>query len=157
MTTTDLMILNFEEIRRRSSILWKAMPEEFYNWQPDYKAMTSIQMIRHVLESEFDFQKIIANKGSEGLSYTSPWENKPFTTVSEEIEFSKPFRKDFLECIRSFSADDLSGIMIIRKELGQLRNAGDFIQRVAYHEAVHTGQFLSYMRTLNIKRPKIWD
>ncbi|MBB5620825.1 putative damage-inducible protein DinB [Pedobacter cryoconitis] len=157
MTTTDLMILNFEEIRRRSSILWKAMPEALYNWQPDYNAMTSIQMVRHVLEGEFDFHKLIENKGSDGLSYTSPWKNKPFTSVSEEIEFSKPFRKVFLECIRSFSADDLSGIIIIRKELGQLRNLGDFIQRIAYHEAVHTGQFLSYMRTLNINRPKIWD
>lgn len=29
--------------------------------------------------------------------------------------------------------------------------------RIAYHEAVHTGQLLNYMRNMGVERPDIWD
>jgi hypothetical protein len=29
--------------------------------------------------------------------------------------------------------------------------------RMAYHEAVHTGQLLAYLRAMGIPRPNIWD
>jgi len=157
MTPTDLVILNFEETRRRSIILWKAIPETLMNWQPDATAISCIQMVRHVLESEHDFHRIIENRGSASLSFTSPWENKPLTSISEEIEFAQSFRREFLDYVRLFSINDLSEITITRTELGQTRNLGDYLLRVAYHEAVHSGQLLSYLRTLNIERPQIWD
>jgi uncharacterized damage-inducible protein DinB len=157
MTPTELITLNFEEIRRRGIIVWKAMPEPQLNWRPDAGAMSSIQMVRHVLESEHDFHRIIENRGSAGLSFTSPWENRPLLSIPGEIEFAQPFRQEFLDYVRSFSANDLSEITIIRTELGQTKNLGDYLLRVAYHEAVHSGQFLSYLRTLNITRPQIWD
>ncbi|MBJ8050318.1 DinB family protein, partial [Bacillus cereus group sp. N18] len=31
------------------------------------------------------------------------------------------------------------------------------LMRIAYHEGVHTGQMLDYMRTMKIERPNIWD
>lgn len=157
MTPTEQIILNFEEIRRRSIILWKAMPELLLTWQPDAAALSSIQMVRHVLESEHYFHRIIVNRGSASLSFTSPWENRPLISISEEIEFAQRFRLAFLDYVRMFSADDLSRITITRTELGQTRNLGDYLLRVSYHEAVHSGQFLSYLRTLNIERPQIWD
>jgi uncharacterized damage-inducible protein DinB len=157
MTPTELIILNFEEIRRRSIILWKAMPEPQLNWQPDATAISSIQMARHVLESEHDFHRIIENRGSAGLSFTSPWKDRPLMSISDEIEFAQPFRREFLDYVQTFSVDDLSRITITRTELGQVKNLGDYLLRVAYHEAVHSGQFLSYLRTLNIARPQIWD
>ncbi len=157
MTPTELITLNFEEIRRRSIILWKAMPEPLFYWQPDATAINSIQMVRHVLESEHDFHRIIENRGSAGLAFTSPWENKPLVSITEEIEFAEPFRLQFLSYLQSFSTGDLSEIIITRTELGQTKNLGDYLLRVAYHEAVHSGQFLSYLRTLNVERPQIWD
>ncbi|TKI84551.1 DinB family protein, partial [Bacillus wiedmannii] len=27
----------------------------------------------------------------------------------------------------------------------------------AYHDAVHAGQFLQYLRMINLERPLIWD
>jgi uncharacterized damage-inducible protein DinB len=133
------------------------MTPQLLNWQPDATAISSIQMVRHVLESEHDFYKIIENRGSAGLSFTSPWKKRPLVSISEEIEFAQPFRQKFLDYVRLFSIDDLSAITITRTELGQTKNLGDYLLRVAYHEAVHSGQFLSYLRTLNIERPQIWD
>jgi hypothetical protein len=52
MSQTELILLNFEEIRRRSIKLWTGLPAEFYFWQPDRKAMHCFEMIRHVLEGE---------------------------------------------------------------------------------------------------------
>ncbi|MBM7542797.1 putative damage-inducible protein DinB [Amphibacillus cookii] len=34
---------------------------------------------------------------------------------------------------------------------------GDMLLHVAYHEAVHTGQLLDYLRTADIPRGHIWD
>lgn len=156
MNTTELLILNCEEIRRRSIKLWSWIPARFYSWKPDKEAMSILEMVRHVLEGEHLFHKIVENRGNLG-DYLSPWEGRIYTNVQDEIDFAKPFRDDFFKTIRAFSSEDLSQIEIVRSEKGQRRKLGDYLQRIAYHEAVHTGQMLSYLRTLGIERPQIWD
>jgi uncharacterized damage-inducible protein DinB len=156
MTHTEIIILNFEEIRRRSIKLWTALTPENYSWRPDVQAMTCIEMVRHILEGEHLFHKIVENRGNIG-DYPSPWKDRPYTSLQDEIDFALPFRKKFLETIKSFSADDLDKIEIVRSEKGQRRKLGDYLQRIAYHEAVHTGQLLNYFRTLGLERPLIWD
>jgi uncharacterized damage-inducible protein DinB len=157
MTSTELIILNFEEVRRRSIKLWTGIPEKFYSCQPDQNAMTVIEMVQHVLESELAYHTIIRNRGAKGEYFRSPWENKGYTTVLDEIEFARPYRESFLEMVRSFSERDLTEIEIIRAELGQRRGLGDYLLRIAYHESVHAGQLLGYLRTLGVDRPKVWD
>jgi uncharacterized damage-inducible protein DinB len=156
MTQHDLLIINFEEIRRRSIKLWTGIPASFYNWKPDEKAMSCIEMIRHVLEGEHLFHIIVNNRGNIG-DYVSPWENRAFTNLQDELDFAKPFRENFFKTIQSFSAEDFTKIEIVRTEKNQRRKLGDYLQRIAYHEAVHTGQMLSYCRTMGIDIPLIWD
>lgn len=156
MTPSEIIILNFEEIRRRSIKLWSDLTPENYFWRPDIKAMTAIEMVRHVLEGEHLFHKIVENKGNLG-DYISPWQNKVYTTLQDELDFAQPFREEFIKAIRSFSTDDLTNIEIVRSEKGQRRKLGDYLQRIAYHESVHTGQMLSYFRTLGLERPLVWD
>lgn len=156
MTPNEIIILNFEEIRRRSIKLWKGITPENYSWRPDINAMTCIEMIRHVLEAEHLFHVIVNRRGNLG-DYASPWANRPYTDLQAELDFAEPFRAAFLETIKAFNPDDLSTIEIIRAEKGQRRRLGDYLQRIAYHEAVHTGQILSYLRTLGLERPQIWD
>ncbi len=156
MTQTEIIILNFEEIRRRSIKLWNGIHASFYNWRPDEAAMTCIEMIRHVLEGEHLFNIIVNNKGNIG-DYISPWKNKKYINVQDELDFAKPYREKFLQDLQTFSNDDLSTIEIIRSEKNQRRILGDYLQRIAYHEAVHTGQMLSYCRTMGIDIPLIWD
>lgn len=52
---------------------------------------------------------------------------------------------------------DLENIQIERKEVGQSKKSGDYLNRIAYHESVHAGQILSHLRTIRIERPQIWD
>ncbi len=156
MNTTELIILNFEEIRRRSLKLWSGIPVEFYAWKPDKEAMGMLEMVRHVLEGEHLFHKIVENRGNLG-DYVSPWEGKIYTNIQDEIDFAKPFREDFFKTIRAFSSEDFNQIEIVRSEKNQRRKLGDYLQRIAYHEAVHTGQILTYLRILGIERPQIWD
>lgn len=47
--------------------------------------------------------------------------------------------------------------MIDRSDVGYRRLLGDMLLRVAYHEAVHAGQLLDYLRTACVERPNIWD
>ncbi|HKC35184.1 MAG TPA: DinB family protein, partial [Chitinophagaceae bacterium] len=96
------------------------------------------------------------NKGGNADDFISPWKDRPIADLQNELEFATPYRKEFLETIRAFTPDQLSSIAIVR--MGKkTRSLGDFLNRCTYHESVHAGQFLSYLRTLGIDRPNIWE
>ncbi|WP_421948404.1 DinB family protein [Phaeodactylibacter xiamenensis] len=155
MTPSELIILNLTEIRRRSIKIWNGLPERYCNWKPDEKAMTAIELIRHVLEADYGWNIIISN-GSMA-NYKTPWENRPFVSVADELEFAKPYRNRFLERIRQFSDTELSETEIIHPGNGDKKILGKYLLRIGYHESVHAGQFLSYLRAMQIDRPQIWD
>ena len=77
--------------------------------------------------------------------------------MRNEIAFSEKYRIEFLSMINGLKESDLESVKIERKEVGQSKKLGDYLNRIAYHEAVHTGQILSYLRTIGIDRPQIWD
>jgi uncharacterized damage-inducible protein DinB len=156
MKQTEIIILNFEEIRRRSIKVWKGITSDNYFWRPDIHAMGCLEMVRHVLEGEHLFHMIVNKRGDLG-DYVSPWINRSYTSLQAELDFAEPFRTKFLDSISEFNSEDFSTIEIIRSEKRQRRILGDYLQRIAYHEAVHTGQMLSYLRTLGLERPQIWD
>ena len=156
MNSIENILLNFSEIRRRSLKLWNGIPNEYLNWKPDEKAFTIIEMIRHVLEGEHLFHKIIENRGNLG-KYQSPWKSREYSSLKSELDFSKKYRTDFLNLIGELKDSDLASVTIERKEVGQSKELGDYLNRIAYHESVHAGQLLSYLRTIRIDRPQIWD
>lgn len=156
MNAKELIILNFEEVRRRSIKVWKNIAEENLFWKPDPGAMSSFQMIRHVLESENIYHQIILHRGALG-NYESPLTGNPYTTVDDELKNAQPYREKFLKMVHGFTQKELDEVYITRKEKNQHRKLGDYLQRMAYHEAVHTGQLLDYLRTLNAPRAAIWD
>lgn len=158
MNVNDLIILNFEEVRSRSIKVWKAIPEQKLNWKPDEEALTCAEMIRHLLEGEFLYHQVLIGRGSKALSNLSnPFKDKDFTTVDNELVFAQPYRENFLKYIKTISVSDLENIRIDLSDVGYVRTLGDMLLRIAYHESVHTGQLLDYMRTMGIDRPKIWD
>ncbi|WP_419955091.1 DinB family protein [Neobacillus niacini] len=156
MNSIDLIILNFNEIRRRSIKVWTSIPDEKLLWKPDGEAMNCLEMIRHVLESEHYYHLAIKNSGSLSV-FNSPFENRPFTSVNAELEYAEPYRKAFIETIKSFSEEDLENIKIDRSDSGYIRDLGDMLLRVGYHESIHTGQLLDYLRTAGVPRVRIWD
>ncbi len=155
MTQTELILLNFTEIRRKSIRIWKALPEEYLNWRPDDTAMTAIEMVRHVLEADYGWN-IIINRGDMS-NYSTPWKNKPFVNVEDELEFAKPYRDTFLQSVRQFSEKELSETEIIHPGNGEKKNLGQYLLRIGYHESVHAGHFMSYLRGMGVERPNIWD
>lgn len=156
MNSIEIILLNFSEIRRRSIKLWRGIPNEYLHWKPDKKAFSIIEMIRHVLEGEHLYHKIIQNRGNLG-NYQSPWNDLKYSDLKNELEFSEKYRKKFLNMISTLKKTDLENVRIERKEVGQSKKLGDYLNRIAYHESVHTGQMLDYLRTAGIERPKIWD
>ncbi|MEG3659350.1 DinB family protein [Arenibacter palladensis] len=155
MTQTELIIMNLNEIRRRSIKLWNGLPKSHYNWKPDENAMSAIEMIRHVLEADYGWN-IIINQGNMA-NYKTPWKNRPFVSVTDELEFAKPYREKFLESVRQFSDTELSETKIVHPGDGEKKTLGKYLLRIGYHESVHAGQFLSYLRAMKIERPEIWD
>jgi hypothetical protein len=53
------------------------------------------------------------------------------------------------ETISEFSENDLDTIQIVRSERAT-KTLGEFLQRCNYHESVHAGQSLSYLRTVGM-------
>jgi len=155
MTQSELIIANLKEIRRRSRLLWEGLPEDHYHWKPDEKAMTASQMIRHVLEADYGWH-IIINQG-DMTDYRTPWENLPFESVEKECAFAEPYRQAFLESIARFSDRELMEVEIVHPGDGKKKRLGAYLLRIGYHESVHAGQFLSYLRALGVERPFIWD
>lgn len=156
MNATELLIFNFEEVRRRSIKVWKSISDEDLFWKPDPGAMSCFQMVRHVLESENVYHHIILKRGLLG-NFESPLTGNPYTTLEDEIKNAQPYREKFLKMVHSLSAKELEEVHIIRQEKRQHRKLGDYLLRVAYHEAVHTGQLLDYLRTKNSPRANVWD
>ena len=155
MTQSELIILNFTEIRRRSIKLWNGLPEKYYNWKPDEKAMSASEMIRHVLEADYGWNLII--KQGDMTNYKTPWENRAFISLTDELEFAEPYRKTFIESIEHFSDKELNETEIVHPGNGDKKILAKYLLRIGYHESVHAGQFLSYLRAMKIDRPNIWD
>lgn len=115
-------------------------------------------MIRHIIQGEYQYHQILANHGSLSLEGSDdPYTSRAFITVEEELSFAQPYRQKFLDFVKSMSNDDLSNIKIDRSNIGYVRPLGDMLLRIAYHESVHTGQLLDYLRTVKAERPDIWD
>ena len=156
MNVKELLILNFEEVRRRSIKVWKNISDDYLFWRPDADAMNCIEMIRQVLEGENIYHHIILHGGDLG-DFESPLKTNPLNSIEDELRNAQPYREKFLKMIHGFTAKELDEIYITRKQLGQHRKLGDYLLRIAYHEAVHTGQLLNYLRTAKTTIAKIWD
>lgn len=118
MNSIEIILLNCIETRRRSIKLWNGIPEEYFDWKPDKNAFSIIEMIRHVLETEHLFHKIIENRGNLG-NYHSPWQEMKYEDLEFELEMAKSYRKNFLNMIEGVTEADLENIRIERTEVGQ--------------------------------------
>lgn len=156
MTEVELIILNLEEIRRRSVKLWEGLPEAFYGWKSDENAMSAIEMVRHVLSADYGWN-IIVKTGGDLSNYKSPWIGRHYGSVKDEIDFAQPYRQEFLNTVCQFSSTELETKEIIHPGTGTSRKLGDYLLRIGYHESVHAGMFLNYLRAMKVERPFIWD
>jgi uncharacterized damage-inducible protein DinB len=155
MTAQEILVLNLQEVRRRSLKIWRGIPDAQLAWKPDEKALSIGEMIRHVWEGSENYRRIVAHGGS--LELPDTYADAPISSVETEIVLAAPLFETLLEDIRGFTADDLSTKWIDRSDVGYRRTLGDFLARIAYHESVHAGQLLGYLRTAGIERPDIWD
>ncbi|MFC4411469.1 DinB family protein [Chungangia koreensis] len=156
MNAVELIILNLKETRRRSIKLWQSLPDNWLDWRPHKEAMSFGEMIRHVWSGSFHYHMLLINNGSLNEIH-APFDGIPITSVEEEIALSKSYFEDFLAYVRSITVEELDSRVIDRSDVGYQRYLGDMLLRIAYHDSVHAGQFLQYLRMAEIERPNIWD
>lgn len=156
MNATELLVINFEEVRRRSVKIWRGIPDDKLHWKPDPEAMSCIEMVRHVLKAEWAYMQML-RAGKSVDTENSPFCSREYTDVTAELEIAEPYHKEFLTLVGSYSPNELASRKIDRSDVGYIRTYGDFILRIAYHESVHAGQILGYLRQMNATRPNIWD
>ena len=151
MSGAELLCLNLTETRRRSIRIWRPIPLSLSDWRPDPEAMSFFEMVRHVLEADY----LYGQMARERRSYTgaSPLTDHHFADLDAALTFTNPYRESLLETVRQLSEADLNTIAIDRSDVGYIHKAGDFILRIAYHESVHAGQMLQYLRMAGVPRP----
>ncbi len=115
--------------------------------------MTFGEMIRHVWSASFHYHMLLRNNGSIKTDIHTPYDEEPITSVEKEIELSQSYFSDFIEYVESISTEELESRLINRSDVGYQRYLGDMLLRIAYHDAIHTGQFLQYLRMVELERP----
>jgi hypothetical protein len=156
MDAKELLILNFQEIRRRSIRLWNGLPPECLHWRPSPDAMSLIETVRHVLESESIYHHIVLNRGQLG-HFVSPLANNPLGSVDEELRYAQPYREKFLQMVNSFTAEELDTVYISRPAQQLHCRLGDYLLRIAYHESVQYGQLLGFLLAMETSEPYLMD
>ena len=95
MNKIELIIMNSNEVRRRSLNLWSSIPSEVLFHRVDSSSMTILEQVRHVLEAEYLYLEILKTRKS--LPYSddepNPFNTRDFTTIQDEVDFAKPYRK----------------------------------------------------------------
>lgn len=157
MNARDLMLLDLHETRRRFLIVARSIPDQYLSWQPDAQALTIGTMIRHVLLHDMSWLLILREgRLANDEERTAVWD-VPFTTVEAEIERAEPFHQEFLAYVASLDPETYATRTVKWPHKSLERLLGDTLERKSYHDAVHTGQLLQYLRMLQIPRPDIWD
>ncbi|GAA0371350.1 DinB family protein [Bacillus horti] len=157
MDSTELILLNLQESRRRSIKLWKSLPDSWIAWRPDHEAMSFGEMIRHIWSATYHYHMILKNNGSIKIETEDPFAASPIVSIEKEIDLATPYFDHFIAYIQTITQEELSTKLIDRSDVGYQRYLGDMLLRIAYHESVHAGQFLQYMRMTGLQRPLIWD
>jgi DinB superfamily len=154
MTSVSILKLNFLEVRRRSELAWRAIPASALALRCDPASMSLIEQVRHVLEGEYLYGEMVRTGGDVDDAHT-PWSDRPFTSVEAELAFAAPYRTSFLAMIDTLTDEDLTARWVRRA--AYTRQAGDFLLRAAYHEAVHLGELLRDLRAAGLERANVWD
>jgi hypothetical protein len=76
MTTAQLLKLNFDEVRRRSIKVWRAIPPDHYGLRVDPQCMSLIEQVRHVLEDDFNYAEML-RVGGDPVPEVTPWFRPP--------------------------------------------------------------------------------
>jgi len=156
MNVNELVVVNLSETRRRSLIVWRAVPNAQLRWKPDEEALSIGDMIRHIWTAQITYHQIVIAGHSVSDSHTA-FDSIPVTDIDQEIAMSIPPFQEFIDHVRELPSAAFDDRKIDRSDVGYIRSTGDFLARIAYHEAVHTGQLLQYLRMAGIVRPQIWD
>ena len=72
--------------------------------------------------------------------------------MREGVADGEAILDELIELVGSYAAEELRTVRVSRPERGYVREAGDFVLRIAYHESVHAGQMLGYLRAMGVDR-----
>jgi len=157
MDAKSLILLDLQETRRRFIKVALGIPDSYINWQPDAEALSIGQMIRHVLQHDYDWHLILTEQRLPTDEEQAAMRDVPYTRIQDEIERNESHHVRFLSYVESLDVRDFGTVRIRWPHRPIERKLGDVLERKSYHDAVHTGQLLQYMRMLRIGRPEIWD
>jgi uncharacterized damage-inducible protein DinB len=157
MNAKELILIDLKETRRRFLKVANSIPNEFLTWKPDADALTIGHMIRHVLLHDYSWFMILTEQRLPTEDERKHLWEVPYTNVQDEIVRATPYHEQFMAYVESLDVKDFEIKLIKWPHRPIERYLGDTLERKSYHDAVHTGQLLQYLRMLRLDIPDIWD
>jgi hypothetical protein len=93
MTAGQLLRLNFEEVRRRSIKVWRAIPPERLAFKVDPECMSLAEQVRHVLENDFNYA-VMLRTGGDLPADPTPWDKRALGTLLRDLRIAGCVRPD---------------------------------------------------------------
>lgn len=146
----EVLLLNMDEVQRRALKVWQAIPEANKDFRPDPSAMSLFDQVVHAAESDAFWHHFLSHRSAEG--YVEP---QPPATLLQAMALAEEAYQGYRAWVASLRPGDLSAG--IERPGKYTKTLADYIQRTAFHKAVHIGQALSALRIAGLERPNIWD
>ena len=90
------VLLNFEEVRRRSIKVWMLIPQDKLTGALIQK-QCDVGRGYHVLEGEYLYHQMLEKPLPSLTEEHNPYKPITFSSVEEALEFAQPYREKFID------------------------------------------------------------
>ena len=151
-----LHVANLKRTRYISEQVWNTVPESLALATAYNSGMHVMEIIRHIIDADAWFYNLTIHHGD--VSKIKPTNGKVvYESIRQEIVKGKDSLLPMLQLINTTSNDDYEQVIINRTDKKFTMNLNNFLTRICYHEAYHTGQLVALLRDNNIEVPTIWN
>jgi uncharacterized damage-inducible protein DinB len=171
---SDLLLAHFRRQRGWTRDLVAAVPEERFDWSPGEGAFGAGQLVRHLLQSEIFWRKML-QKALDGEVYDpfsfeeGPGAGRMRSFRSPNLRFSAdsrlgstfadlltawtPIQAETEALIGGLTTEQLATVRLRHPLTGFEASLHEFVLVMLEHEAHHRGQLSAYMKVLALDQP----
>jgi uncharacterized damage-inducible protein DinB len=150
-STADF-IKYFEGVRRRTLNYIRVLPADRLGWSPQEGEFTCAGILRHFIETEKMFVRVVTEGGWKYESHESDEKQ----SLDDLIALLEATHVESMEKLRRFPEQDMNEPRYGPKGEGQPLKAWRWLMVMAEHEIHHRSQLAVYLSLMGVQPPHIF-